>query len=99
MDYLLLGEKITINRSDGRVHTAQVISKYSELKSVLVSWREGFKMMGKQLSWDCVMALNPQLEDRNKTDHDAEKENIENIEISSEDEFFELEPRCDEMGL
>jgi len=91
----LLGEKITINRSDGRVHTAQVISKHNQLQSVLVSWKEGFKMMGKQLSWDCVMALNPQLEDRSKTDNDDEKENTN----SSEEEFFELEPRFDEIGL
>ncbi|KAL7738388.1 hypothetical protein ACLKA6_006705 [Drosophila palustris] len=99
MDHLLLGEKITINRSDGRVHTAHVVSKQNELQAIMVSWREGFKMMGKTIPWDCVVALNPQFHDHSTPDQDDEKENNNSLSHSSEEEFFELEPHFNEIGL
>jgi len=93
MEYLVPGETVYINRSDGRVHLAEVVSKDDELQTVLVTWNEGFKRMGKETSWDCVVSLNPRLKDRCQTVHDDEKESSN----SSEEEFFEFEPCYDKL--
>ncbi|KRF79317.1 uncharacterized protein Dvir_GJ27022 [Drosophila virilis] len=64
MEYLLIGEKISISRTDGRVHTAVVDSKQDEVQSITVAWTEGSKMMGKEIPWSSIVALNPHLMER-----------------------------------
>lgn len=94
MEYLLIGEKISISRTDGRVHTAVVDSKQDEVQSITVAWTEGSKMMGKEIPWSSIVALNPHLMERTQANDELLKvsetqvkeemlslSDLENIEI------------------
>ncbi|KAH8354977.1 hypothetical protein KR093_003274 [Drosophila rubida] len=66
MEHICVGEKVTICRTDGRVHTAIVDSKNVEELYVIVTWKEGAKIMGKEIPWSSVLALNPHLDRTNQ---------------------------------
>ncbi|ALC41326.1 maker58 [Drosophila busckii] len=70
MDFVNIGEDITITRSDGRVQSAKV----DEIREdcVTVTWTEDFKVMGKEIVWANVLELNPHLIERAQQGGDSQ---------------------------
>jgi hypothetical protein len=56
---LEIGSTINIERSDGRVHPAIVASINYDLDIVGVEWFETGETKGKEIDFNCVTALNP----------------------------------------
>lgn len=56
-----VGVNVNIKRTDGRVHSAIVSGVNLENKSVTVEWSEGGETKGKEIEFDSILALNPEL--------------------------------------
>ncbi|KAH8298435.1 hypothetical protein KR044_002797 [Drosophila immigrans] len=95
MENLLVGDKVIICRSDGRVHTAVVASKNEEEPYVTVFWREGTMTMGKEIPWTSILACNPHLEFSNQSHGDAmklfESQQDDAKQNSSDNKFPQME--------
>ncbi|KAH8398939.1 hypothetical protein KR222_000098 [Zaprionus bogoriensis] len=89
MEHIIVGEKITISRSDGRVHTAMVDAKHDDMQSITVAWTEGCKLMGKEIPWPCIVALNPHLKSRSMSDENQ-------LKAEKEAQFLEYDEKMDE---
>ncbi|XP_034474589.1 kinesin-like protein Klp59C [Drosophila innubila] len=61
MEYLAIGDKINIRRSDGCIQSATVGLKSIERQIVTVEWTQGNKVKGKEITWSSVLELNPSL--------------------------------------
>lgn len=85
MEFLAVGDKIQIRRSNGCVQSAKVGSANIERQIVTVEWTEGNKVKGKDMLWSAVLELNPSLAKK--------KENIMNTEKVK----FEMKPQCYNM--
>ncbi|KAH8377886.1 hypothetical protein KR093_007709 [Drosophila rubida] len=64
MEFLKIGEKINIRRSDGCVQTVTVGLKSIDRQVVTVEWTEGSKVKGKEVAWSAVVELNPSVAKR-----------------------------------
>lgn len=90
MENIIVGDKVIITRTDGRIHNAVVEAKHEDVQTVTVVWTEGNKLMGKEIAWDHILVLNPNLncahkmgEDQLKLiDNREEKENVETVTCS-----------------
>lgn len=90
MENIIVGDKVIITRTDGRIHNAVVDAKHEDAQSVTVVWTEGNKLMGKEISWDYILVLNPNLNCAHKVsgdqlkliDNREEKENDETVTCS-----------------
>nr|XP_033772972.1 kinesin-like protein KIF2C isoform X3 [Geotrypetes seraphini] len=58
---LVRGIPIKIQRSNGLIHSAQVISVNEDKSTVSVEWVESDSTKGKEINFDDVMAINPEL--------------------------------------
>lgn len=56
-----VGVSVDIQRTDGRVHSATVSAVNTTSKSVTVEWFEKGETKGKEIEFDAVFALNPDL--------------------------------------
>eukprot|EP00794_Sanderia_malayensis_P007845 gene7845-8694_t len=56
-----LGNKVDIQRSDGRVHSAMISGINMDMHSVMVEWYENGEAKGKEIDIDQILALNPDL--------------------------------------
>lgn len=61
MENIIVGDKVIITRTDGRIHNAVVDAKHEDIQSVTVIWTEANKLMGKEIPWNYIQALNPKL--------------------------------------
>eukprot|EP00795_Rhopilema_esculentum_P004619 gene4619-20893_t len=59
---LTLGNKVDIQRSDGRVHSAMISGINKDMNSVMVEWYENGEAKGKEIDIEQIYALNPDLE-------------------------------------
>lgn len=92
MEFVLIGEEINISRTDGRIHTAVVDSKQFEVQSITVAWTEDSKLMGKEIPWSSIVALNPHLMGRTQLpvqDYDDEKYNLSDVENMDMDDCMD----------
>jgi len=63
MAKLYVGLDVDIQRTNGRVHSA-VISNVDEInRSVTVEWQEEEEVKGKEIDFDAIFDLNPNLSD------------------------------------
>lgn len=58
-DMFNLGNKVDIQRSDGRVHSAMISNVNTDMHSVMVEWYENGEAKGKEIDIDQILALNP----------------------------------------
>ncbi|XP_031562476.1 kinesin-like protein KIF2A [Actinia tenebrosa] len=58
---VVVGTKVDIQRTDGRVHSALVSGVNIETKSVTVEWFENGETKGKEIELEQVLGLNPAL--------------------------------------
>lgn len=82
MENIIVGDKVIITRTDGRIHNAVVDAKHEDMQSVTVIWTEGNKLMGKEIPWDYIQALNPNL----ICDYKLSKDQLKFIEKREEKE-------------
>ncbi|CAF0862957.1 unnamed protein product [Rotaria sordida] len=55
------GQKIDIQRSNGRIHQANIIKVNHSAKTVTVEWEEKTEGKGKEVDLDAIIELNPNL--------------------------------------
>jgi len=72
MEFLAVGDKIQIKRSDGSVQSARVGLTNIERQIVTVEWTEGNKVKGKDILWSLVQELNPSLARKRESIMDTE---------------------------
>lgn len=58
---LVVGIKVDIQRTDGRVHSSMISGINLDTKSVTVEWYENGETKGKEIEIDQIFALNPTL--------------------------------------
>lgn len=58
---LVVGIKVDIQRTDGRVHSSMISGINLDTKSVTVEWYENGETKGKEIEIDQIFALNPML--------------------------------------
>ncbi|XP_068727765.1 kinesin-like protein KIF2A [Montipora capricornis] len=58
---LVVGIKVDIQRTDGRVHSSMISGINLDTKSVTVEWYENGETKGKEIEVDQIFALNPML--------------------------------------
>lgn len=61
MNQLEVGSTINIERSDGRIHPAIVATINDGIEIVGVEWFEAGETKGKEIEFQCVVALNPHI--------------------------------------
>ncbi|XP_064477519.1 kinesin-like protein KIF2A [Ornithodoros turicata] len=64
---LRVGESVDIQRTDGRIHSAMIMTIDSGRQVVVVEWHEAGETKGKELDWNAIYALNPGLQDTNRS--------------------------------
>ncbi|TDG49344.1 hypothetical protein AWZ03_004212 [Drosophila navojoa] len=92
MEFLMIGEKVNIGRTDGRIHAAVVDSKQFDIQSITVAWTEDSKLMGKEIPWSAIVALNPHLMERTQLPiqhFDDGKYNLSDVENMEMDECMD----------
>ncbi|XP_072144270.1 kinesin-like protein KIF2A isoform X2 [Dermacentor andersoni] len=62
---LRIGCSVDIERSDGRIHSATVVSIDKNKQCILVQWEEHGETMRKELQFSIVFELNPELRNVN----------------------------------
>ncbi|EEC08098.1 kinesin heavy chain, putative [Ixodes scapularis] len=63
---LQVGASVDIQRTDGRIHSATVVSLDVPKQVMVVEWHERGETKGKELEFSTVYALNPGLQDTNR---------------------------------
>ncbi|CAN8004093.1 unnamed protein product, partial [Ixodes hexagonus] len=63
---LQVGASVDIQRTDGRIHSATVVSLDVPKQVMVVEWHERGETKGKELEFSTVFALNPGLQDMNR---------------------------------
>lgn len=63
---LKVGASVDIQRTDGRIHSATVVSLDSDKRVIVVEWYENGETKGKELEFSTVYSLNPGLQDMNR---------------------------------
>lgn len=63
---LQIGASVDIQRTDGRIHSATVVSLDVPKQVMVVEWHERGETKGKELEFSTVYALNPGLQDTNR---------------------------------
>lgn len=58
---LVVGIKVDIQRTDGRIHSSMISGVNLDTKSVTVEWYENGETKGKEIEVDQIFALNPTL--------------------------------------
>lgn len=58
---LVVGIKVDIQRTDGRIHSSMISGINLDTKSVTVEWYENGETKGKEIEVDQIFALNPTL--------------------------------------
>merc|ERR1719376_302820 len=64
---LAVGITLDIERSDGRVHSATCSAVNSDTRVATVEWFEKGETKGKEIDFDVVFALNPDLAPQQET--------------------------------
>ncbi|XP_045122810.1 kinesin-like protein KIF2A isoform X5 [Portunus trituberculatus] len=84
-----VGVTVDIQRTDGRVHSATVSAVNPAARSVTVEWFEKGETKGKEIDFDAVFALNPDLapQDQNlmpppKLDDEDEESSLSEADLS-----------------
>ncbi|XP_075550304.1 uncharacterized protein LOC142583702 [Dermacentor variabilis] len=62
---LRIGSSVDIERSDGRIHSATVVSIDKNKQCILAQWEEQGEVMRKELQFNIVFELNPELRNVN----------------------------------
>ncbi|KAL3186601.1 hypothetical protein MRX96_027412 [Rhipicephalus microplus] len=60
---LKMGASVHIQRTDGRIHSATVVSVDKDKQVIVVVWSEKGETTGKELTFITVFTLNPGLQD------------------------------------
>lgn len=63
---LKIGASVDIQRTDGRIHSATVVSMDTDKQVIVAEWFEKGETKGKELEFSTVFALNPGLQDVNQ---------------------------------
>lgn len=63
---LKIGASVDIQRTDGRIHSATVVSMDTDKQVIVAEWYEKGETKGKELEFSTVFALNPGLQDVNR---------------------------------
>lgn len=63
---LRIGASVDIQRTDGRIHSATVVSMDQDKQVIVAEWCEKGETKGKELEFSTVFALNPGLQDVNR---------------------------------
>lgn len=63
---LKIGASVDIQRTDGRIHSATVVSMDTDKQVIVAEWCEKGETKGKELEFSTVFALNPGLQDVNR---------------------------------
>ncbi|XP_075528016.1 kinesin-like protein KIF2A isoform X5 [Dermacentor variabilis] len=63
---LRIGASVDIQRTDGRIHSATVVSMDQDKQVIVAEWYEKGETKGKELEFSTVFALNPGLQDVNR---------------------------------
>ncbi|OTF73158.1 hypothetical protein BLA29_008630, partial [Euroglyphus maynei] len=61
MATLTIGMEVKIQRTNGKIHGATVMTISYETKTVTVEWTEGEEVKGKEIDLEQIYRLNPSL--------------------------------------